>query len=60
LIIEGEKASTGLTIIMSGPDVNDLRKIKKEIKSLFVVARHLYLKISAIIMDQKLIHSKKQ
>ena len=59
LIVEGEKATNGLTICLSGPDETVLKRIKKEIKPLFMAARHIYLKLSAIIFDQKLMHSIK-
>ena len=45
---------------MSGPDEVLLKKIKKELRPIFGIARHLFLKLSSIVMDQKLIHSKKQ
>lgn len=59
LFVEGESATKGLTIMISGPDENMIRRIKKELKPLFVITRHLYLKLSSILMDQKLMHSKK-
>ena len=57
IIIEGNKPYRGLTIATSAPSKDLNRRIISTIKILLAIGRHLFLKMYAIMLDQKMLQS---
>lgn len=57
MIVEGNKAQNGMTVIMGGPDKTVLKSVKYEFKQLLRIARHLVLKIYKLLLDQDMMMS---
>ena len=57
MFIKTNDGNTGVSILLSGPNMDDLTNVKISIKIILKCIRHLYLENSMIDLDKKLLKS---